>query len=327
MKQIVVTGAAGFIGSNLVRKLNQCGLTNLILVDRFDNELKNKNLDGLLFDAKIERDVFIEWLTENSQNISFVFHLGARTNTGEFNFRVLDSLNLSYSKSLWEICTVKQIPLLYASSAATYGLGEKGFNDAHSNIPDLKPLNPYGLSKQLFDIFVLQQKQTPPFWCGLKFFNVYGPHEEHKGRMASVVFHAYHQILKTGKVKLFKSDLPNYKDGEQLRDFVYVDDVTDVCFFFYQKFVENRYQHLNGIYNLGTGLARTFNDLVTAIFSAVKQPVSIEYIPIPEDIRDKYQHYTQAEMSKLISSGYSKPFTILEQGIKKYTEYLVSTEK
>lgn len=316
MKKIVVTGAAGFIASNLARRLNTEGYTNLILVDSFDNPAKNKNVDGIVFDAKIDRNGFIEWLSEKAHEVEFIFHLGARTDTTEFNFRVFDSLNLSYTKALWELCTVKQIPLVYASSAATYGIGEFGFSDDHALINRLKPLNPYGLSKQLLDMFVLEQKQTPPFWAGLKFFNVYGPYEQHKGRMASVVWHAYNQIKHTGKVKLFKSHRAGYKDGEQLRDFIYVDDVVDVCLFFY------KHQQHSGIYNLGTGQARTFNDLVKALFNSLKLPVNIEYVPIPEDIRDKYQYFTQAEMDKLKQAGYRKKFQKIEEGVEKYVQFL-----
>ncbi len=318
MKQLIVTGAAGFIGSNLARRLNTEGYNNLILVDNFDNAVKNKNLEGLNFTQKIDRDQFIEWITENSEAVEFVFHLGARTDTTEFNFRILDSLNLSYTKTLWEVCTVKSIPLLYASSAATYGLGENSFSDEHDLIKNLKPLNPYGLSKHLFDIYALEQEQVPPFWCGLKFFNVYGPGEFHKGRMASVVLHAYKQISETGKVKLFKSHNPEFGDGEQLRDFIYVDDVTDICLYFFKHYHNN----LNGLYNVGTGTARSFNDLVKAIFTALGKKPDIEYIPTPEDIRDKYQYFTEARMEKLKMAGYSKKFTLLEEGVKKYVELL-----
>ena len=320
MQNIVVTGAAGFIGSNLVTKLNQLGFTELILVDKFDNPLKNKNLEGAQFASKIDRDQFIEWLSENSSDVDFIFHLGARTDTAEFNFRVLDSLNLSYSKSLWEICAVKQIPLVYASSAATYGMGEKGFGDDLRLIRELKPLNPYGLSKHLFDLFVLEQKNTPPFWAGLKFFNVYGPHEFHKGRMASVVFHAYKQIKDTGKVKLFKSNRAEYKDGEQLRDFIFVDDVTEICTFFLEQY--NASARTADIYNVGTGKARTFNDLAAPIFTTLGLPIQIEYIPIPKDIEDKYQYFTEAEMGKLLATGYTKPSFSVEKGVEKYIEYL-----
>lgn len=323
MKNIVVTGAAGFIGSNLVKKLNRQGFDQLILVDKFDNPLKNKNLEDAQYSQQIDRDNFIEWLTENSDDVDFIFHLGARTDTAEFNFRVLDSLNLSYSKTLWEVCTVKQIPLVYASSAATYGMGEKGFSDDLTLIKDLKPLNPYGLSKHLFDLFVLEQKNTPPFWAGLKFFNVYGPHEFHKSRMASVVFHAYKQIKETDKVKLFKSNRAEYKEGEQLRDFIYVDDVTDICMFFLQKFENATGNNTGGnIYNVGTGKARTFNDLVAPIFTTLGLPQQIEYIPIPKDIEDKYQYFTEAKMDKLFTAGYNKSFISVEEGVKNYVEFL-----
>lgn len=316
MKQLVVTGAAGFIGSNLARRLNAEGFSNLLLVDEFDSAAKAPNLDGVQYSEKISRDTFIDWFTENAEEVEFVFHIGARTDTSEFNFRVLDSLNLSYTKALWEIGSSKEIPLLYASSAATYGAGEQGFSDDHTLIPKLKPLNPYGLSKQLFDIFALEQTTTPPRWYGLKFFNVYGPHENHKGRMASVVYHAYHQIKQTGKVKLFQSHNPNFKDGEQLRDFIYVEDVLDVCLYLYKNRVAS------GIYNLGTGKARSFKDMVLAIFKTLHLEPAIEFIPTPLDIRDKYQYYTQAEMGKLQSAGYTKNFTFLEDGVEKYVHWL-----
>jgi ADP-L-glycero-D-manno-heptose 6-epimerase len=320
--QIVVTGAAGFIGCNLVRRLNAEGFTNLVLVDDF-TEKKESNITNASYAQKIHRDDFIEWLTENSNEVNFVFHLGARTDTSEFNFRVLDSLNLSYSKSLWEICTVKQIPLLYASSAATYGLGENSFSDDETWIGKLKPLNPYGLSKHLFDLFVLEQKETPPFWCGLKFFNVYGPYEFHKGRMASVVLHAYEQIKQTGKVKLFKSHRPDFKDGEQLRDFIYVDNVIDVCLYF---FTNCKLLTANAIYNLGTGKARTFNDLAKAIFTSLQLPAQIDYIDTPQDIRDKYQYFTEARMEKLRNTGCAKEFFSLEEGVKRYVDFLRNRE-
>lgn len=318
MKNIVITGADGFIASNLAKRLNDIGYDNLILVDSFEEHIKNKNLDGVICVDAIERDQFIEWLTEHSDKVDFIFHLGARTDTTEFNFRVLDSLNLSYTKSLWEVCTIKQIPLLYASSAATYGMGENGFSDDHALIQDLKPLNPYGLSKHLFDLYALEQKEIPPFWCGLKFFNVYGPREFNKGRMASVVLHAYRQIKQTGKVKLFKSHREGFKDGEQLRDFIYVDDVVATCLYFF----DNYNSSLNGIYNLGTGKARSYNHLAKAIFSALNLRPNIEYIPTPEDIRDKYQYFTEAKMDKLRSAGFDKNFIELEEGVKKYVQFL-----
>jgi ADP-L-glycero-D-manno-heptose 6-epimerase len=323
MKQVVVTGAAGFIGSNLARYLNNNGITDLILVDKFDNKAKDINLQGVTYRQLIDRDKFAEWLSEHGHEVEFVFHLGARTDTTEFNFRVLDSLNLSYSKALWEICTVKQIPFLYASSAATYGGGDFGFSDDHALIPKLKPLNPYGLSKQLFDLFVLEQKETPPFWCGLKFFNVYGPYEFHKGRMASVVLHAFRQVRETGQVKLFKSHRSDFKDGEQFRDFIHVDDIVNICLWFYH----NQAKAPSAIYNAGTGMARSFNDLATAIFRALQLPVNIQYTDIPEDIRDKYQYYTQADMGKLFSAHYPNNFISLEERVEKYVHYLLEAEK
>jgi ADP-L-glycero-D-manno-heptose 6-epimerase len=316
---IVVTGAAGFIAGNLVRALLKKGITDLLLVDRFPADRyspKFANVEDFIGLERMDRDIFPEWFTENSDQVSFIFHLGARTDTGEFDFRVLDSLNLSYSKVLWEICTAKQIPFLYASSAATYGIGEHGFDDDESLIPVLKPLNPYGLSKQLFDMHVMSQKERPPFWVGLKFFNVYGPCESHKGRMASVMYHAYNQIRQTGTLKLFQSHDPRYRDGEQLRDFIYVHDVLDICLFFYYN------RPADGIYNVGTGNANTFNELATSVFDAMGAPVSIEYIPIPMDIRDKYQYFTEAKMDKLLNAGYKEPFTSIQHGADKYVRFL-----
>jgi ADP-L-glycero-D-manno-heptose 6-epimerase len=294
-------------------------LTDLLLVDHFPTDKyspKSDNISDFADILKMDRDVFPEWFTEHADEVSFVFHLGARTDTTEFDFRVLDSLNLSYSMTLWEICTVKQIPLLYASSAATYGIGDQGFDDDESKIPLLTPLNPYGLSKQLFDAQVICQQEQPPFWAGLKFFNVYGPYEAHKGRMASVVFHAFNQIRETGKLKLFRSHNPNFKDGEQLRDFIYIDDVINICLYMYHN------RPANGIYNVGTGKARSFNDLGKAVFKSMGQPENIEYIPIPEDIRDKYQYFTEATMSKLTKTGYKSEFLSLEQGVEKYVGFL-----
>ena len=316
---IVITGAAGFIASNLAKAFIKNSVTDLLLVDHFPADKyspKSDNISEFNEVPKMDRDVFPEWFTEHAEEVSFVFHLGARTDTTEFDFRVLDSLNLSYSNTLWEICTVKQIPIVYASSAATYGMGELGFDDDESKISQLKPLNPYGLSKQLFDAQVISQQEQPPFWAGLKFFNVYGPFESHKGRMASVAFHAFNQINATGGLKLFQSHNAKYKDGEQLRDFIYLDDVIDICLYMYHS------RPANGIYNVGTGHARSFNDLGKAVFSAMGQPENIEYIPIPIDIRDKYQYFTEAPMAKLRATGYAKEFISLEKGVEKYVEFL-----
>jgi ADP-L-glycero-D-manno-heptose 6-epimerase len=316
---IVITGAAGFIASNLVRAMMKRSGAELLLVDHFPEDKYSPKADNIAeFGglSKMDRNLFIEWFTEHAAEVDFVFHLGARTDTTEFDFRVLDSLNLAYSASLWEVCTVKQVPIVYASSAATYGMGEFGFTDDEKLIPDLKPLNPYGLSKQLFDVEVITQQDQPPFWAGLKFFNVYGPYESHKGRMASVVFHAFNQINATGTLKLFQSHDPMYKDGEQLRDFIYVDDVVDICLHMMNT------RPANGIYNVGTGQARSFNDLGRAVFKAMGCTENIEYIPIPEDIRDKYQYFTEANVAKLRSSGYKMPFISLEEGISRYVDFL-----
>jgi len=318
---IVVTGAAGFIGSCLIEKLNSGQYYDVIAVDDFSDAQKNKNLSGKRITARVERKDFFTWLKENHRLVQFVFHLGARTDTTEFDKNIFDELNLNYSKEVWSLCVEFGLPLVYASSAATYGLGESGFSDNEEHIPDLKPLNPYGESKNEFDKWVLLQKRKPYFWTGLKFFNVYGPNEYHKGRMASVVFHTFNSVKETGKMKLFRSHNPEYKDGEQLRDFIYVKDVCDVCFYF----MLNR-KH-NGIYNLGTGKARSFLHLAKAVFKAMNIPENIDFIDTPEDIRDKYQYFTQAEMNKLRTTGYDKQFTLLEDGISDYVKNYLASQK
>jgi len=315
---IIVTGAAGFIGSCFVSKLNNKGYKNIILVDDFSNPEKNKNLKNKVYSEKIDREDFFKWIKTNHKKIEFIFHIGARTDTTEFNVAVFDKLNLNYSKSIWNACVKYDIPLIYASSAATYGLGEFGYDDDHKIIEKLKPLNPYGESKNDFDKWVLKQQKHPPFWAGLKFFNVYGPNEYHKGRMASVIIHAFKQINETGKVKLFRSHKPDFEDGKQLRDFIYVKDVVDVMFFL------KNHKKNSGIYNLGTGNARTFLDLAKATFNSMRIPENIEFIDTPVDIRDKYQYFTEANMNKLRSIGYSKPFYSLEAGIEEYVQgYLI----
>ena len=315
---IIVTGAAGFIGSVLVGKLNSLDKSNLILVDDFLNVEKNKNLYDKQFTQQIDRSEFIEWFMKNAESVSEFYHIGARTDTTEFNVEIFNELNLNYTKDLWNICAENSIPFVYASSAATYGMGEFGFEDNHDIIDDLVPLNPYGESKNDFDKWALKQKSHPPFWAGFKFFNVYGPNEFHKSRMASVIFHAVNQISVTNGMKLFKSHNPKYKDGEQLRDFVYVKDVVEVLTFM----MESKKQ--SGIYNLGSGKARTFKDLVEATFSAMNIKSNISYIDTPIDIRDKYQYFTEADMQKLKTVGYKKSFTNLEDGVKDYVQnYLI----
>lgn len=314
---IIVTGAAGFIGSCLVAKLNEENYNDLILVDEFDHEAKNKNIEGKKFTAKIHRNDFNSWLKQNHKLVQFVFHLGARTDTTEFNKEIFDRLNLNYSKEVWNTCVEFGLPLVYASSAATYGEGEFGYDDNIDLLPKLKPLNPYGESKNEFDKWALAQERKPYLWVGLKFFNVYGPNEYHKGRMASVIFHAFNQIRSSGKVKLFRSHRPEFKDGMQLRDFIYVKDLTEVCYFFMH------HRKNSGIYNLGTGKARPFLDLANSTFKACHVPSHIEFIDIPADIRDKYQYFTEANMNKLAGIGYNKPFTSLEKGVEDYvTNYL-----
>jgi len=312
---IIVTGAAGFIGSCLVSKLNALGKTNLVLVDDFSNAEKNKNLAGKQFLKQVERNVFVDWLKENATEVSAIYHIGARTDTTEFDVAIFDKLNLNYSKDLWKICTANKISFIYASSAATYGMGEFGFDDSHEVVEKLIPLNPYGDSKNDFDKWALAQEIQPPFWVGFKFFNVYGPNEFHKSRMASVIFHAVKQIKETAGMKLFRSHNPKFKDGEQLRDFVYVKDVVEVLTFMMEAKKEN------GLYNLGSGKARTFNDLVNATFKALGKASAISYIDTPEDIRDKYQYFTQANMQKLKAVGYTKQFTNLESGVKDYVQH------
>ena len=318
---IVVTGAMGFIGSNLVTRLNKSGRQDLIVVDDFYKWKKEKNLDGKRIHEWIHRELFIPYFEKITSQVDVVFHLGARTDTISDDTKVFDQLNVDYSKSLWEICTANNIPLIYASSAATYGDGKKGFSDNHTDISKLKPLNEYAVSKQKFDEWVLSEKETPDHWYGLKFFNVYGPNEGHKGRMASVVFHAFHQIRDTGKLRLFKSNDVKFKDGHQLRDFIYVNDVVEMMMEIFEKVPAS------GIYNVGTGNARTFEDLGIACFNSMGLPVNIEYIGMPEDLTHKYQNFTEADMHKWVSAGLDIPETSLENGIKEYVQQYLMTGK
>lgn len=316
---IVITGAAGFIGSCLVEFLNSNGYRNLILVDDFSRRDKESNLVGKRFVNKVERTEFFGWLQQEKINIQFVFHLGARTDTTEFDYAVHERLNVQYSQEIWRFCSDKQVPLVYASSAATYGDGNMGYNDDHDLVKSLKPLNPYGVSKNEIDKWVLNEvssgNRTPPFWAGLKFFNVYGPNEYHKGRMASVIFHSFNQIKSNGFVKLFKSHKEGFNDGEQLRDFVYVKDVIDVC----SWLMENYPKGIDSaLYNLGTGEARTFVHLVQATFEGFGLQADIRYIDMPEDLRETYQYFTEANMIKLRMAGYTKTFHSLEEGVGDY---------
>ena len=317
MGKIVVTGAAGFIGSCLTGKLNNKGYKDIILVDDFTSREKESNYIRKAYLETVNRDDFGTWLEQHEAEVELIFHIGARTDTTEQNRSVFDRLNVNYSKSVWKACTRYGIRLIYASSAATYGMGEWGYDDDHRMVDKLRPLNPYGESKNEFDKWALSQHDAPPFWAGLKFFNVYGPNEYHKGRMASVIFHAYHQITETGSVSLFRSHNPEFKDGGQLRDFIFVKDVIDVLYFLFKRGEQS------GLYNVGTGKARTFLDLARATFRALDLPENILFIDTPVDIRDKYQYFTEARMDKLRGAGYDNPFYTLEEGIEEYVvEYL-----
>jgi ADP-L-glycero-D-manno-heptose 6-epimerase len=314
---IVITGAAGFIGSCLAAALNQAGYFDLVLVDDFDRPAKNANYLGKKYSALVDRDQLFEWIDREHRGIQYIFHLGARTDTTEFNVEIHTRLNLEYSKKVWAKCVEYGLPLTYASSAATYGDGFFGFDDDMSLLQNLKPLNPYGDSKHAFDLWALAQERKPFQWVGLKFFNVYGPNEYHKGRMASVVFHAYKQIEKSGFMQLFRSHRPDFKDGEQLRDFVYVKDVVSVCMWLMT------HRKVSGLFNLGSGQARSFLDLSRKVFKSLNKPEDIRFIDTPVDIRDTYQYFTEARMERLLATGYDGSWHSLEAGVADYvSQYL-----
>lgn len=296
---IVVTGGDGFIGKNLVNRLLEQDNDVIIL------DTKNDTLNSIS-----------NWLKENYNKIECIYHLGANTDTTETDVTVFNTYNLSFSIYIWNFCSTHNISLVYASSAATYGDGEHGFDDEKS-IENLKPLNPYGWSKQEFDVFVEHTKVRPPFWAGLKFFNVYGYGESHKGGMASVVYHTYNQIKESGEMKLFKSHRDDYNHGEQKRDFIYVGDVVDICI----NIMKNKPK--SGIYNVGTGIARSYNELVKAVFKTLNVNEKIVYIDIPDKIRVGYQYFTEAKNNKLVRSGCSVEFHELEEGISKYINKLI----
>ncbi|MBQ9638859.1 MAG: ADP-glyceromanno-heptose 6-epimerase [Bacteroidales bacterium] len=311
---IVVTGAAGFIASNLVARLNELGREDVVLVDDFSKEAKRNNWEQKRYVERVDRTTFADWFRKHASEVEVVFHLGARTDTTEFDWNVFLQLNLHYTQEVWRMCTEAQVPVVYASSAATYGAGECGYSDNHDVVERLQPLNPYGRSKNDFDKWALQQETQPPFWAGVKFFNVYGPNEYHKGRMASVVMHTYNSICERGYMNLFRSHRSDYADGMQLRDFVYVKDVVEAMLFLVHR------KPASGLYNIGTGRAQSFLDLARATFAALGKESDIRFVDMPEDIRDKYQYYTQAEMGKLRSAGYNEPFRDLQSGVEDYVK-------
>lgn len=321
---ILVTGAAGFIGSVLATELNRAGFENLVLVDRLRDGDKWRNLRGVQFSEYIHADdLFEAGVIEELGEVQAIFHMGACSSTTERNVDYLMSNNVEFSKALFQWATQAQIPFIYASSAATYGDGEQGYDDSHDQVDSLRPLNAYGWSKQVFDQWVLRQTQTPPAWYGLKFFNVFGPNESHKGDMRSLVHKAFGQISEHGKVKLFKSHREGFKDGEQLRDFVYVVDVVKAMLELWKLGEKGT----NGLYNMGTGQERSFKDLVVATFSAMGVKNNIEFIDMPESIRDQYQYFTKANMSKFSQILPSFRFHTLEEAVEDYVSKYLAPKK
>ena len=319
---VVVTGGAGFIGSAVVWQLNKDGIKDIVIVDQLRDGEKWKNLNGLSYSDIISKEEFYDSITKNSVTFDFdsVIHLGACSSTTEKDADYLLFNNFKYSQEIAKYCLNNGKRLVYASSAATYGADEQGYVDDEDNLENLRPLNMYGYSKQMFDVW-LKNNGLLGKVAGIKYFNVYGPNEYHKGDMRSVVHKAFEQVRETGKVKLFKSYLPEYKDGEQMRDFIYVKDAVKMTLYLWKN------KNLNGIFNVGTGKARTWNDLVTALFNALEKPVNIEYIDMPDYLRPKYQYFTQADISKLRNSGYSEPLFSLEEGVKDYVRnYLLKNE-
>jgi len=309
---IIVTGAAGFIGSCTVSKLNQHGITDIIAVDILRENDKWKNLRYLNFHDYLDRSVLMEYL-KGSNNIEAIIHIGACSSTTEADTSYLMENNYRYTLNLARYAILNNIRFIYASSAATYGDGSRGYNDDESKIHELMPMNMYGYSKQIFDLKARREGWLDKI-VGLKFFNVYGPNEYQKGDMASVVYKAFNQIKESGKVRLFKSHRPDFEDGQQLRDFVYVKDGLEIIWFFLNN------KDKNGLFNAGCGKARSFKDLVSATFKAMNVPENIEYIDMPEAIRDRYQYFTEAKMDKLKKAGFKNPSTSLEDGIKDYVQ-------
>lgn len=318
---IVITGAAGFIGSYLSQYLTEKGFSEQILVDDFSRSDKLKNLSNHPDYQKINRKSPWKELEKQVHRITAFIHLGARTDTTERSVAVFDSLNLHYSQVVWAFCTRHQIPLIYASSAATYGNGQQGYSDEMELIPDFRPLNPYGWSKQQFDLWAMQQNEKPPFWAGLKFFNVYGPNEYHKGRMASVVYHAFRQIQQTGEMKLFRSHRPDVADGEQQRDFIHVNDVCRYIETLLTTKLPSR------IWNVGSGTANTFLHLSKSVFEAMGRKPVIYFTDTPEDIRAAYQYYTCATLDSWKDAGVQITARSLKEGVMEYVQDFLQIEK
>jgi len=322
---VILTGVSGFIGSSLLTCLNENGyFRDVVVVDDFYKIYKDKNIGDKAVREFIHRDIFLDWFEKTSQHVDFVFHIGARTDTSLTDIEIFNDLNLDYSKRIFTVCANRNIPIIYASSAATYGDGSRGFEDNEEFIKDLNPLNPYAKSKQDFDLWVLAQTQKPEFWAGFKFFNVYGANEYHKGRMASVIFHTFNQIKAHGSMNLFKSHKEGVLDGHQSRDFIYVKDVLKVLL----HFMKNGNSKSSGIYNLGTGKARTFLDLASQTFKSMGIKEQISFVDTPIDIRESYQYFTQANINKLKTKGsYGEDFYELEAGIDDYVSNYLKKNK
>lgn len=321
---ILVTGAAGFIGSAIVWGLNQSGRDDIVAVDHLGLGDKWKNLARRHIDFVVPKDNVPAWLKDNAKSIEAVFHLGACSATTERDADYLMNNNVLFTKDLWDYCAQYSIPFLYASSAATYGAEEENFSDEHKNIPNLVPINKYGWSKQIFDNWAIKQKKTPPAWFGFKFFNVYGPQEYHKGAQASVIHHAFPQIRDKGRLRLFKSYRDAVAHGEQQRDFVYVKDIVRIMLHFWK----NAKNIPSGLYNLGTGEARSFKDLGQAVFTAMGIEPRFDWIDMPDSLKNQYQYFTEANLEKLrTAAGYTADFHSLEAGVADYVRnYLMQDQ-
>jgi len=318
---IILTGGSGFIGSVLLARLNEEGYDDILIVDSLDTSDKWKNLTGKRFKDYIHKDHFLAYLENLSKDtVDAVFHLGACTSTTEYNVDYLMKNNYEFSKTLAKWCFWAEKPFIYASSASIYGDGSNGFSDDDKKVNFYRPLNPYGFSKHIFDEWLIRHEFENDC-VGFRFFNVFGPNEYHKDEMASLVYKAFHQVSETGSLRLFRSNNPKYKDGEFLRDFIYVKDCVDVLFWAFTN------PEVSGIFNLGTGKARPWNDLAKALFSAMEKKENIQYIDMPENIRDAYQYFTEAEMTKLRTAGYKKVFTEMEDAVGDYVNgYLMKSQ-